>query len=159
MRKSVLVGLVAAGAMSTSFWHDRLQRRLGPTVVAATGYYGYDAPRVHRRLRLIAVLSTGDTIVEYRPAYYYDAAYYRPAVWGWRSWGEPQWSYRAGWRRWMADTASAVGQRKLATCIQAARHARWQSTAATRASASMIDLGDPQPIAYTDHQSGSVVRQ
>jgi hypothetical protein len=100
MRKSVIVGLVAAGAMSTSVamtipasaWDD-CGRAYG------YGYYGYDAPRVYTRVYSYAVAPVIYR-PEYRPAYYYGAAYYRPAVWGWRSWGEPQWSYRAGWRRW-----------------------------------------------------------
>ena len=98
MRKSVLVGLVAGGAMSTS---------VAMTIPASAwddcgrgyGYYGYDAPRVYTRVYSYAVAPVIYR-PEYRPAYYYGAAYYRPAVWGWRSWGEPQWSYRAGSRRW-----------------------------------------------------------
>lgn len=94
MRNLVLVGLVTAAAICTNItmtapalaWDD------------CGRSYGYYTPRAYSYAPSPWLYRAYD-----RPAFFYGNAFYRPRVWGWRSWdGGRRWGWRGGWsgRRW-----------------------------------------------------------
>lgn len=78
MRKLMFVSLVVGGAMSATVSLSALASAWGDWCSRSS--YGYYSPRTYS----YAPVTYRSC---YRPAFYYGASFYRPRVWGWRSWG------------------------------------------------------------------------